>query len=138
MKGNDLDLVSSHLTHNILHTFWHFTQCSIIYGFCLNQICNATPEEAKIYVNQELYYFKLTEEYNFFFKIEKSFEFFFSISKKYIFCPNQPQKPGQPLKKFEFEWYFSTRIWTNSEKTSQMVKSRRLKIHNVILKKCQK
>ena len=49
MKGNDLDLVSSHLTHNILHTFWHFTQYSVIYGFWLNQICNATPQEAILF-----------------------------------------------------------------------------------------
>ena len=43
----------------------------------------------------------------------------------------------QPLKIFEFEWYFTTRILTNSEKTGLTAQSRRLKIHYISWKKCQ-
>ena len=42
----------------------------------------------------------------------------------------------QPLKKFEFEWYFTTMILTNSEKTGLTAQSRRLKIHYITKKKC--
>ena len=43
----------------------------------------------------------------------------------------------QDVKKFEFEWYFTNRILPNSEKKGLTVQSRRLKIHYIILKKCQ-
>ena len=43
----------------------------------------------------------------------------------------------QPLKIFEFEWYFTTMILTNSEKTGLTAQSRRLKMHYITKKKCQ-
>ena len=43
----------------------------------------------------------------------------------------------QLLKIFEFEWYFTNRFLSNSEKTGKSVQSRRLKIHYIIWKKCK-